>query len=128
MTFRLVEKINPADEEKIKALKYPMYHQPTVQTGQGKTTFKVLYDIDYLNGLTEEQKKEYAVILEDGLTFEEGLQKRQDACVRINVLSDSKIWCHLNEDVWKRYLYLREVGIYDKFGILNITKIPQNLL
>ena len=53
--FRQIEKVNPADEEKIKIFKYPMYRQHTVQPGM--PTFKVLHDIDGLTGLTEEQKR-----------------------------------------------------------------------
>ena len=38
---------------------------------------------------------DYGVIMECGLNFYEGLQNRQDACIRINVLFDKNIWCSL---------------------------------
>lgn len=125
--FRQIEKVNPTDEEKINAQKYPLYNQPVYYDKHNTVSFKALYDVDDLNGLSEEEKSKYGVVVENGLTFEEGLQKRQDACIRLNILSGSNDWwCSINEDVWKEILYLRDIGVFDKFGRIDIAKCRQD--
>lgn len=122
--FRQIEKVNPNDEETINKLKYPFYDAPIPSNTQNVITFKPLYDVDDLNGLSEEEKKKYGVVIENGLTFEEGVQKRQDACIRVNILYDENMWIHLNESVWWQILHFRELGIFDKYGRINPSKIP----
>lgn len=124
--FRRIEKINPADEERIKQCKYPAYGQPIPK---GVETFerKILWDIDDIKSLSEEERKEYCVIMEDGLTFEEGLQLRQDACVKINVLFNKDTWVSPNKESWDECIRLREEGFFDKFGRINPTKIMEQI-
>lgn len=114
--FRRIEKINPKDEERIKQQKYPLYNAPIV----GKPTFsaKVLYDIDDLKMLSDEERKEYCVTMDAGLTFEEGLQNRQDMCIKVNVLYDENMWASPNEKAWFDTLQARKDGFFDKFGII----------
>lgn len=39
--------------------------------------------------------EDYAVLLDTGITLKEGLQNRQDACIKINVLFNQNIWATL---------------------------------
>lgn len=120
--FRQIEKINPVDEAKIKEQKYPLQNN-SGYSENGNDTRTILYDIDDLNGLSEEEKRQFCVVIEDGLTFEEGIQKRQDACVRINVLFDENMWCSISQSVWKEVQELRNNGYYDKFGRITLPSM-----
>lgn len=126
--FRQIEKINPADEERINSQKYPSYNKSFISERQKAISHKILYDVDDLKGLSEEEKSKYGVVCENGLTFEEGVQKRQDFCVKFNIMSNTTCWYCVNEPEWKRLLFFREIGVFDKFGRIDVTKIPQNLL
>ena len=39
---------------------------------------------------------EYGVVIKNGINLFEGLQNRQDACIKINVLFNQEIWCNIN--------------------------------
>lgn len=121
--FRMIEKISPKEEEKIMRHKYPLYPSRTQETLRYKYSFKLLQDVDELNNLTDEEKKNYGVIFENGLTFEESLQLQQEACIKINILFDENIWCSPNQKVWKECIDLREHGFFDKFGCINLEKV-----
>lgn len=114
--FRRIEKINPKDEEKIKQQKYPLYNIPMV--GTPLFSAKILYDIDDLKAMSDEERKEYCVTVDDGLTFEEGLQNRQDMCIKVNVLYNENMWASPNEKAWNDSLQARKDGFFDKFGII----------
>lgn len=58
------------------------------------------------------------MIVDDGLTFEEGLQNRQDMCIKVNVLYDENMWASPNEKAWFDTLQARKDGFFDKFGII----------
>lgn len=125
--FRQIEKVSPADEEAINKMKYPLFGNKPIASDEGNTfTFKPLYDTDDLNGLSEEERKQYGVVFENGLTFEEGLQKRQDSCIRVNILYDEKMWCSVKEEVWNDIMYYRSIGVFNKYGIIDISKLPHD--
>lgn len=124
--FRRIEKISPIDEEKIKKQKYPLYQQP-IPKGAETYTYKILYDIDDLQGMSDEEKSKYCVVFENGLTIEEGLQLRQDACIKVNILFDKDIWYSPNQENWKECKKLRDDGFFDKYGCINLSKIMQEI-
>lgn len=70
--------------------------------------------------MTEEQKKEYAVIIENGINLFEGLQERQDACVKINVLFNQDMWCSLSEENVKYLIRITKLGLLDVYSMPNI--------
>lgn len=125
--FRRIEKISPKDEEAIKMRKYPLYKHPIFKDIE-TYEFKALCDIDDLKNMTDAEKSEYGVVIDNGLTFEEGLQLRQDACVKINVLFDENIWCHPNKDSWDECQKLQQNGFFDKFGCINSFRIMQEIM
>lgn len=114
--FRRIEKINPKDEEQIKQRKYLFRNMFMV--GTPMFSAKVLYDIDDLKTMSDDERKEYCVTIDDGLTFEEGLQNRQDMCIKVNVLYDENMWVSPNVIVWADSIKAREDGFFDKFGII----------
>ena len=79
---------------------------------------KILYDIDDLKAMSDEGRKKYCVTVDDGLTFEEGLQNRQDMCIKVNVLYNENMWASPNEKAWNDSLQARKDGFFDKFGII----------
>ena len=119
--FRRIEKINPKDEEQIKQRKYPFYNKPIA--GVPMFERKILYDIDDLKSLSDAEREEYCVTVDDGLTMEEGLQNRQDMCIKANVLFDQNMWASPNEDAWNDYIKAREKGFFNKFGIIQPDRI-----
>lgn len=91
--FRTVYSITLDKEEQIKKLLHVNYGK--VPTDSSAKTYKAFHDIDDLNQI--EDKHEYAVLIEDGIIPSEGLQNRQDAVIRINVLFNENIWVSVSD-------------------------------
>lgn len=88
--FRFVNQISPQLEQKIHEL---MYKKEKVIGGQ---LFKVFDDTEDIKEI--EDKSKYAVIVNNGLTLKEGLQNRQDFCIKVNVLHKENMWCSIKEN------------------------------
>lgn len=89
--YRLVNKINNEKEEEITKAKHPLYN-----TDMGvpfKKSFKVYDDTE---DKIEGTPNDYAVIVEDGLNYYEGLQNRQDWCIKTNKLFGQNMWVTYN--------------------------------
>lgn len=56
--------------------------------------------------------------MSDSLCFNEGVQERQDACVRINALYGENMWCSVNEKKMKKLQGFTELGGFDEFEII----------
>ena len=125
--FRRIEKISPEDEEKIKSRKYPLYKY-SIPKKVEKHIVKILWDIDDLKNISNEEKNKYGIVVEDGLTFEERLQLRQDAFIRINVLFDENVWCSPNKDSWDECQKLIQEGFFDKFGCIDLEKATEEII
>lgn len=121
MLFRQIEKISPKDEERINQKKYPFYN--TFISNTSTTSWKILYDIDDLKSLSDTDCKEYCVCCYNGLTIEEGLQNRQDMCIKVNVLYDENMWITPNNKALNEYIDARKNGFIDKFGIFHFDKL-----
>ena len=91
--YRFMNCITPAVEEELQKKLFPNYTKTFNDTlGKGVKTFNDIENIKMINN-----PGDYGVIMECGLNFFEGLQNRQDACIRINVLFKKNIWCALKE-------------------------------
>lgn len=59
---------------------------------------------------------EYGVVIKNGINLFEGLQNRQDACIKINVLFNQEIWCNINGnliELKKQFKRLcRQMGLF----------------
>ena len=124
--YRYVNKIGTSDEEKIKNEKYPFYNKPFI-VNEKTIKKKPIYDIETVKSIPTDKRNEYCVVIESGLTFEEDLQNRQDALIKLNVLCGGSLWCARNETMWNECLRLRELGIFDAFGKINYEKIEEEI-
>lgn len=92
--YRLIKNITPEKEEFLKRVLY----DSTERNAKEKTKeYKVFNDMEDINSIKD--TNEYAVLMENGINLYEGLQNRQDACIRINVLHDLNIWCKANDNL-----------------------------
>mgnify|MGYP006934597264 FL=1 len=73
--------------------------------------------------LPEEERKKYCVIIENGLNSYEGLQNRQDSCIRVNLLFGEKTWVTPNADALKMVQELKRYGFMDQYEILQVDKL-----
>lgn len=114
--FRFVHHVTADIEEEILKKKYPLRNM--FQGVESGPILKVLNDTEDLRKIEADHKSEYGVIMSDGLCFNEGVQERQDACVRINALYGENMWCSVNEKEMKKLQDLTELGAFDEFGII----------
>lgn len=87
--FRFVNMITPEIENKLNEL---LYNQNKSNNNYSKD-FKVFNDTEDIRAITD--LNDYAVLLDNGINLKEGLQNRQDACIKINVLFNQNIWVTL---------------------------------
>lgn len=92
--YRLIKNITPEREEFLKRV---LYDSTKRNEKEKAKEFKVFNDIEDINFI--KNTNEYAVLLENGINLYEGLQNRQDACIKINVLYDLNIWCKANDNL-----------------------------
>ena len=91
--YRFMHCITPSVEIELQKKLYPNYTKTFNETlGKNVKTFHDIENIKMINN-----PGDYGVIMEGGLNFYEGLQNRQDACIRINVLFKENIWCSLKD-------------------------------
>lgn len=87
--FRFIHMISPKMEDKINKVLYANYMDDSV------TRFEIFNDTEDIR--TIDNPKSYAVMLNSGLNLKEGLQNRQDACIRINVLYNENVWVDIKD-------------------------------
>lgn len=142
--FRLVNRINATLETDANKIKYPNLTFHSYQLSEeGKHVFKEfdteeqdrrnskmfcydydknvelypLQSIDDIKIMSDQQKQRYAVIMENGINSYEGLQNRQDSCIKTNALFNSNMWCEANMNIFKQIEELKKIGFLDIFEI-----------
>lgn len=115
--FRFITGISPEKEEEIKKRKYSNY-KTSQQLLEEAGAQGFLEDIEELRNLSCEEKEQIAVLMEDGICFEEGLQNRQDSCIRINCLYNWDMWAVPDMERYAVIKKLQEIGCLDVFGRL----------
>ncbi len=116
--FRLIHHITAREEDEINRRKYSLRDSFLAGDDANAKTIKVFNDTEDFRNLTEDMKKDYGVIIEDGINSYEGLQNRQDAVIRINVLCGLNVWCSINQRNFKQIEKLTELGCFDEFGVI----------
>lgn len=98
--FRLIYKINtPEKEEQIKKIIHPLYSKEFInEKDKSIKQYKILYDTEDIRQIKEDERSDYAVIIDAGLNSYEELQSIQDFCIKINVLHNQNMWCSLNQN------------------------------
>ncbi|MDE7162591.1 MAG: hypothetical protein K2O44_00740 [Clostridia bacterium] len=120
--FRFINGLTAEKEEEIKKKKYPKYIEQ-IPINTPTITKKIFYDTEEIRNMTEEEKDDYAVIMENGLNSFEGVQNRQDACIKINVLCNKNFWMAPNFEVIKQIQELKKYGFVDQYEILQFQNL-----
>lgn len=150
--FRLVNRLNATLETDANKIKYPNSTFHSYQLSEeGKHVFKEfdteeqdrrnekmfgydydkvvernpLQSIDDIKIMSEKDKQRYAVIIENGINSYEGLQNRQDSCIKTNYLFGFNKWCEANINMFKQIEELKRIGFLDVFEIPHL-EILQN--
>lgn len=120
--FRFAFGITADREEEINK---KIYNSEVIKESQSiiKKVFSDTEDIKYI---PEEIRKEYSVIIKNGINFFEGIQERQDSCIKINVLYQLDCWCKFNEKSINKWISLKKNGFVDDFDIPCNTIIWSN--
>lgn len=120
--FRFINGLTAEKEEEIKKKKFSGYGEK-IPEGKDTLTFVPLYDTDALKCLTEEERKKYCVVIENGLNSYEGLQNRQDSCIKINLLFGEETWVTPNAATLKMVQELKRHGFMDQYEILQVDML-----
>lgn len=113
--FRAVHKLLADDEEALLAKKYPL-KQAIVWQDENAKAFPILNDTLELRTLSEEAQKNYAVVINNGINMYEGVQERQDSCIKMNLLYNQNVWCNIEKSKLKQYTELVKLGAIDEYG------------
>lgn len=115
--FRAVHKLLADDEEALLAKKYPL-KQAIVWQDENAKAFPILNDTLELRTLSEEAQKNYAVVINNGINMYEGVQERQDSCIKMNLLYNQNVWCNIEKSKLKQYTELVKLGAIDEYGTI----------
>lgn len=117
--FRFIHGINKEKEDQINNQKYTIYSNIENKT---KINKKVFNDTEEIKTITDDERKDYAVLFKNGINFYEGIQERQDSCIKANVLFGLDVWC-VYTDVFKVIEKLREKGLINEYDMpISYTK------
>ncbi len=95
LLFRQIHKLDSDSEEEILSTKYPERNQSGIVS---KITLRSFDDFRQIRGISKEDRSKYGVIVEGGLNELEGLQNRQDSCIKLNILAGTNMWCRPSKD------------------------------
>ena len=120
--FRLVHTITAEKEEKIKEAKYPLYNKINPDSNDSQAIIRtVFHDTEDIRDIPDDHKEQYAVVIESGINMFEGLQERQDACIRFNVLFNENMWCSITDKDIEISMKLTNLGLLDIFSTPNLS-------
>ena len=116
--FRLIHQVNKSKEEKIKKEKY------TNILNKDGISRKLFNDTEEYKNLEAEEIHNYAVEVKDGINLYEGIQERQDALIKLNLLFSGNIWIRFNENNKNIIEQLVKNGLINEYGMpLPISKM-----
>jgi len=122
--FRLINGLTAEKEILIEREKYPLKNRQTTYE-KGKT-YKVFHDTEELRDIDNSDVDSFATIVENGTNIYEGLQNRQDFCIKSNVLYGQDMWSTVNLKLIKIIEELENIGIIDKFNIFHIELLSNS--
>ena len=122
--FRLINGISPDMEKKLFNKKHPNSSKTKLHSKE----YKSFNDVRQIRNIPEGELSNYGVLIEDGLTHLEGLQNRQDSCIKINILYGTNVWCTPDPSIVELMKKLECLGFIDKFGILHIDEMSTEKL
>lgn len=127
--FRIVNRVNADYEKEIEKQKHPfaeLYQSDEfggVKLNPVSGELTLLQSVDDIKFIPQEQKEKYGVLLDAGINTYEGIQNRQDMCIKMNALHDCNMWCSINEKNLKATEEMRKIGIIDEFDIPHPEKL-----
>ena len=133
--FRFAYRVNPEIENNVNILKYPYFREFDATEEDSRIAKEsgcdydnekehpVLQSVDDIQEMTEEEKHRQAVIVDNGLNSYEGLQNRQDFCIKINILFGYNAWSTPVWETLKMIEELKSIGFYDQFEIVHLEKV-----
>ncbi len=125
LLFRLLHGIDKKKEEEIERIKYPeRIEKPTFTM----PAIKAFNDVEDIRKISSSDINKYGVGTENGINFNEGLQNRQDFCIRCNVLFETNIWPRFNMKSLNAFTKLHELGVVNDYDIPNFDDIDEENL
>lgn len=85
--------------------------------------YQVLQSVDDIPEMSEAEKQRQAIIVDNGLNSYEGLQNRQDNCIKLNILFGQNAWAIPNWQAFDMIEELKAIGYYDQFEIAHLEKV-----
>lgn len=124
LLFRLVNGINREKEFAILEKKYPnKIPESNQNVSNDNVDYTVFEDTEDFKNIKKEDISNFVTVLSDGLTFEEGVQIRQDVLIRTNLLHDADIWPTINKKIFGSVEKLMNLGIVDEYLIFHEEKM-----
>lgn len=119
--FRFVNGLTADKEDIVNEQKYPLRKDCTNK--QVEECFKIFSDTEEIRKIDNTEVKNYATLLENGINDYEGLQNRQDFCIKTNVLFGTDMWCSMNNEAVTVMKELRKLGVIDKYNVPNFEAL-----
>lgn len=113
--FRFIRGMTSEKENLINEEKYPLKKEAEINN-KGKS-YKVLDDTEDMRDINETDLKDFATIVENGINELEGLQNRQDFCIKTNVLNGTNIWASFDNNISNKLHELRNLGLLNEYNI-----------
>lgn len=86
--YRLLHGITSSVEEEIKRKKHPLFNSKGID--DKGNILKAFHDTEEIKNVVD--SNQYGVVVEEGINYFEGIQNRQDFCIKVNVLFDHDSW------------------------------------
>ena len=112
--FRLVNGVTSDVEEKINRTKYPLRY--TMIPSSEEISKKIFHDTEYISKISETEKSDYGVLIENGINLYESIQNYQDRCILVNVLYGLNMWCSANNEDLANIEKWTKLGMIDIYG------------
>jgi len=119
--FRLINGLTVEKETSIDREKYPLKNSST--TNEKRKIYKIFHDIEELRDINNSDVNSFVTIVENGINDFEGLQYRQDFCIKSNVLYGQDMWCKVNLNSIKIMDELKRIDVIDKYNIPQIESL-----
>ena len=123
--FRFVNAISPEKEKEILQKKHPL-HSEIYDINSNNCFYRDIFqDTEDIRNMSENEKENSAVLIEDGLNLFEGLQNRQDSMIKLNVLFGYNAWCRMDKSGVEMITKWTRLGLLDLYSMPHLPD-PNN--